>query len=295
MKDPYQILRLNPDATDADVKRAYRRLAKELHPDLNPGDGIVEQQFKDVTQAYALLSDRKKRAAYDSGRVTADGAPRPGFGFWRGRRKGGLGDGVADDILAEMFGDARGRGHGIKMPGKDVTYRISIPFLDAVRGCKRRITQFDGGGLEIGVPAGTDDGQSLRLKGKGTQGMGGGAPGDAFVEITVEPHRFFERDGADIFLDVPVTLAEAIIGARITVPTIDGEVTLAVPPGSNSGTTLRLKGKGVRMARKPAGDEYVRLKVMLPDKPDEELIRFVRRWSQEYDYDVRRRAGLDKI
>ena len=312
MKDPYEVLGVSKNASADEIKRAYRKLAKELHPDLNPDDPIVEQRFKEVSQAYQLLSDKEKRAAYDRGEINADGSERGftysrgggGHGFGGGRGFGGGGSGgfdfggaSAEDIFADLFGGgarggARTRTSGLK--GKDVHYSIRVPFLDAARGAKRRVTLYDGKTIDVTIPAGTEDGQTLRLKNKGMAGFGGGEAGDAFVEVQIDPHRFFERDGDDIFVDVPVTLAEAVLGAKITVPTIHGQVSLTVPSGANTGTTLRLRGKGVQRKGKAAGDQFVKLKVVLPDKPDKELVDFVKQWSKDYDYDVRGRAGLDK-
>jgi DnaJ-class molecular chaperone len=180
------------------------------------------------------------------------------------------------------------------MKGKDVNYALRVSFLEAAQGGKRRVSLYDGKSLDVRVPPGTEDGQTLRLKGQGMPGMGGGEAGDAFIEIQVDPHRFFERDGNDIFVDVPVTLAEAVLGSKITVPTVHGTVALTVPAGSNTGTTLRLRGKGIQPRPGVSGDQFVKLKVVLPDKPDKALVDFVKEWSKDYDYDVRKRAGLDR-
>lgn len=306
MKDPYEVLGVKRNASAADIKTAYRKLAKEFHPDLNPNDPIVEQRFKEVGQAYGLLSDADKRAAFDRGEINADGTPRgfAGGGFGGGRGRGGFGGGgfdgfgdtTAEDIFADLFGGAqrRQRTRTARMKGKDVNYSIRVSFLDAAKGAKRRVTLYDGKTIDVTVPAGMEDGQTLRLKGQGMPGMGGGEAGDAFVEVQVDPHRFFERDGNDVFLDVPVTLSEAVLGAKITVPTIHGQVSVTVPTGANTGTTLRLRGKGIAPKGGAAGDQFVKLKVMLPEKPDKELIDFVKDWSKDFDYDVRNRAGLDR-
>ncbi|MEQ8603476.1 MAG: J domain-containing protein [Marivibrio sp.] len=309
MKDPYETLGVKKNAAPEEIKSAYRRLAKELHPDLNPDDPIVEQRFKEVSQAYHLLGDKEKRAAYDRGEINADGSPRGfggGAGGFGGFRRGagpqggggfeGFGAGAAEDIFADLFGAGarRQRTRTVRMKGKDVNYSIRVSFLDAALGAKRRVTLYDGKTIDVGIPAGATDGQTLRLKGQGMPGMGGGEAGDAYVEVQVDPHRFFERDGDDVFLDVPVTLSEAVLGAKITVPTIHGMVAVTVPTGSNTGSTLRLRGKGVARKGAAAGDQFVRLKVMLPDKPDKDLVDFVKDWSKDFDYDVRKRSGLDK-
>ena len=306
MKDPYTVLGVARSADSDTIKQAYRKLAKELHPDLNPDDPIVEQRFKEVTQAYGILGDKETRAKFDRGEINADGSQKAGFGAGgfggRGPFGGGFGGGAgggfsadqAEDIFSDLFGRGRGRTRTARMRGKDVNYSLRVSFLDAAQGTTRRINLYDGKSLDVRIPPGTDDGQTLRLKGQGMPGMGGGGPGDAFVEVQVDSHRFFERDGNDIFLDVPVSLAEAVLGGKITVPTIHGSVSVTVPAGANTGTTLRLRGKGVHARPGVSGDQFAKLQVMLPDKPDRELVDFVKEWSKDFDYDVRNRAGLDK-
>lgn len=301
MKDPYDVLGVARDSTEADIKKAYRTLAKELHPDLNPNDPIVEQRFKEVSQAYNLLSDKEKRAQFDRGEINADGSPRADFGYggggFGGGGFGGGGFGGAEDIFSDLFGRGRAQqgrgGRRVRMKGQDVNYTVRVPFLEAARGGKRRLKMHDGSFVEVNIPPGTTDGQTLRLREKGTPGFGGGPAGDAYVEIHVDTHDHFERDGNDIFLDVPVTLSEAVLGGKITVPTIWGKVSVTVPTGANTGTTLRLRGKGINPSKGSAGDQYVRLKVMLPEKPDKELVEFVKSWSKDYDYDVRKKLGMD--
>ncbi len=301
MKDPYDVLGVARDSTEADIKKAYRTLAKELHPDLNPNDPIVEQRFKEVSQAYNLLSDKEKRAQFDRGEINADGSPRADFGYggggFGGGGFGGGGFGGAEDIFSDLFGRGRAQqgrgGRRVRMKGQDVNYTVRVPFLEAARGGKRRLKMHDGSFVEVNIPPGTTDGQTLRLREKGTPGFGGGPAGDAYVEIHVDTHDHFERDGNDIFLDVPVTLSEAVLGGKITVPTIWGKVSVTVPTGANTGTTLRLRGKGINPSKGNAGDQYVRLKVMLPEKPDKELVEFVKSWSKDYDYDVRKKLGMD--
>lgn len=296
MKDPYEVLGVKRTADADEVKGAYRRLAKEYHPDLNPDDPIVEQRFKEVSQAYGVLGDKDKRAKFDRGEINADGSQRGGFGGFGGGGAGraGYAADAAEDIFADLFRRNRARGRTVRMAGKDVNYSLRVSFLDSAKGTKRRVNLYDGKSLEVGIPPGTEDGQTLRLKGQGMPGMGGGPNGDAFIEVQVDPHRFFERDGNDIFVDVPVTLAEAVLGAKITVPTIHGEVKLTVPTGANSGTTLRLRGKGICPRAGIEGDQFVKLRVVLPDKPDKALVDFVKEWSKDYDYEVRKRAGLDR-
>ncbi|RVU33842.1 J domain-containing protein [Hwanghaeella grinnelliae] len=305
MKDPYSVLGVPKDADAAQIKSAYRKLAKELHPDVNPGDSIVEQRFKEVTAAYNLLSDPEKKAKYDRGEIGADGTPNRGYG---GRQRAGAGGGGGfggggfggfeaedvEDFFGDIFGRQRQRQRNrtVKMRGKDVNYTINVTFEEAALGVKRRLKLYDGSHVDVDIPPGTSDGQSLRLRGKGMPGMGGGEAGDAFVEIQVQPHKFFERDGNDIFLELPVTITEALLGARVRVPTIHGPVAVKIPAGSNTGTSLRLNGKGVGGRKGGPGDQYVQLKVMLPDKPDADLNDFVREWSAKGNYDVRKKLGF---
>lgn len=303
MKDPYQTLGVARGASADDIKKAYRKLAKKLHPDLNPGNKKIEQEFKEVSAAYDLLSDPEKRARFDRGEIDASGAERPGRGFYRSYAESGQGakyrsadSSFAEDIFSDLFGGAfgdRARSRGgarLNIRGADVSYATTASFLEAALGTKKRLILTDGKTLDITIPPGTEDGQTLRLKGQGMPGMGG-PPGDAFIEVKVEPHPFFTREGNDIHLELPVTLPEAVLGASVTVPTIDGKVSLKIPPGSNTGKTLRLRGKGVRKGAS-RGDQYVKLKVVLPDTPDAELTEFVERWGRRNPYDVRGKAGI---
>jgi len=298
MKDPYVVLGLGRDASDETIKKAYRRLAKKLHPDLHPGNRANEQQFKEVTAAYDLLSDPVKRARFDRGEIDAAGSER---GFQGARAGAGAGAGARayqragagaggfsfDEIIAEILG--RGRRESEERLG-DQSLSLRLPFLDAALGGKRRLTTADGRNIDITIPAGIDSGQSLRLKGQGPRAPRGVAPGDLYLEIEVEPHPFFQRKEYDIHIELPVTLTEAVLGATVKVPTIHGAVALKVPRGSNSGATLRLKGKGVAVAGK-SGDQYVKLRVVLPDPPDAELTSFIERWGAKHPYDVRGKLG----
>jgi DnaJ-class molecular chaperone len=289
--DPYETLGVKRDATQDQIRAAYRKLAKKLHPDLNPGNKKAEERFKSITAAYDLVGDPDKRVRFDNGEIDASGAERPREQFYRdfqGAEAGGhaygggrayedLGD--VGDIFGELFGNrAKARG-AFRMRGADARYSLSIDFLEAVTGATRRITLPDGETLDVTIPPGTEDGQVLRLRGKGSKGVGDGPPGDALIAIEVRPHPFFTRKGDDIELELPVTLAEAVLGARLDVPTPSGPVRMTVPKGANSGTRLRLKGKGVTKAGGKSGDEYVTLKVILPEAPDAELEDFVRGWS----------------
>jgi DnaJ-class molecular chaperone len=286
--DPYTVLGVKRNASQDDIQKAYRRLAKKFHPDLNPGNKKAEEQFKEVSAAYDLLGDTDKRARYDRGEIDASGTERPQQRFYRDFAEGGspyasdagFADFATDDILSQFFG-REGRTN-IRMRGSDVHYRLELDFLDAINGGKRQITLPDGSILDVNIPPGTSDGQVLRLRGKGRPGMGGGRPGDALVEIEVRPHRIFTRKGDDIHVDLPISLSEAVLGGKVRVPTPTGSVTMTLPKWSNTGTVLRLKGKGVPRVDGSKGDEFVTLKVVLPEKPDPELEKFVARWQGAY-------------
>jgi DnaJ-class molecular chaperone len=296
MKDPYQTLGVRRTASADEIKRSYRRLAKKLHPDVNP-DKRVEQQFRDVTAAYDLLSDPAKRARFDRGEIDAAGAER-GFSYTRGdgggRTRAGEEDVFVEDIISEMFRARRGGGRSARAArGSDASFTLPVPFLEAVLGAKKRVTLADGKTLDVTVPSGIDSGQTLRLKGQGNPGSGGAPDGDALIEIQIEPHPVFTRKARDIHSELPVTLQEAVLGGSVTVPTVHGPVALKVPPGSNSGTTLRLKGKGLpARGLMPAGDQYVKLRVVLPDPPDPALKRFLETWSPTQSYTVRNEPGM---
>ncbi|HEX2580432.1 MAG TPA: DnaJ C-terminal domain-containing protein [Dongiaceae bacterium] len=296
MDDPYRVLGVEKTASAADIKAAYRKLAKKLHPDLNPGNKRIENQFKDATAAYEFLSDTEKRTQYDRGEIDANGQPRfAQRGPWSSQRPGRQSDrGFTfdedsigpEDIFQNLFGFGRSRGGGTaQMRGSDVSYRTEVDFLDAARGSKRRLTLADGKTLDVTIPPGTESGQTLRLKNQGLPGSGGGA-GDALIEIIVRPHPYFRREGVNILLDVPVTLFEAVGGASIEVPTIDGWVALKIPENSTTGTQLRLKGKGIRMGGK-TGDQYVKLLVMLPPKVDGDLRAAIEKSARVHPYSVR--------
>src|SRR5258708_1747990 len=306
MRDPYQVLGLARSASQDEIKTAYRRLAKKLHPDLNPGKPEIERQFKDITAAYDFLSDSAKRGRFDRGEIDASGAEQRG-GFWRSRggrtrnpfESAASGGVETEDLFEEFIRTAtRGRRGNARTAqtqrGADVTVHLTVAFLEAVTGAKRRVALPDGRTVELVVPPGTETGQQMRLKGQGRAGIAGGEAGDAFIDIAVEPHPLFERKGKDIHLQLPVTLSEAVLGAAITVPTLSGKVTLRVPKSSNGGTTLRLKGKGVPDAKGNLnGDQYVHLKLMVPEASDPELEKFLERWKPR-GYEPRKRAGLDE-
>jgi len=298
MTDPYQLLGVPRTASEEEIKKAYRKLAKKLHPDVNPGNKKIETQFKEVTAAYDFLTDPEKRQRYDRGEIDESGQPRGfGGGFAQGRRNGGArrpgGFGLddedgAEDVLRDFFGFGNRQRPHMRMRGADVSYQVEVSFLDAVRGGKKRISLTDGKTIDIAIPPGTENGQTLRLKGQGLAGAGGASAGDAFVEVLVAEHPLFKRDGFDISLDCPITLPEAVLGATITVPTIDGKVALKLPKDSNTGTQLRLKGKGILNPKtNQRGDQYVRFTVMLPEQVDQDLRDAIERWSKRHSYDVR--------
>jgi DnaJ-class molecular chaperone len=282
MTDPYETLGVSKTASADDIQKAYRNLAKKLHPDLNPGDKSAEEKFKDVSAAYDLLGDAEKRGRYDRGEIDAQGAEKPQRRYYRDfADRGEAGPftsdrGFADlndaDILSEIFGR---RGATMKMRGGDVRYHLAVDFLSAVNGAKPQLALPDGSEITVTIPPGTRDGQVLRLKGKGRPGYNGGEPGDALIEIEVRPHPVFKRDDDDIRIELPITLAEAVLGGKVKAPTTTGAVMLTVPKGANSGTVLRLKGKGIAKTQGGHGDQYVTLKVVLPDRPDPELEEFV--------------------
>jgi DnaJ-class molecular chaperone len=288
--DPYTVLRVKKDASQDEIQKAYRRLAKKLHPDLNPGNKRAEEQFKEVSAAYDLLGDAGKRARFDRGEIDASGVERPRQHYYRDFTErgaspysddAGFADFAAgDDIMSQIFG-GEGRAN-FRMRGSDVQYRLELDFLDAINGGKRQITLPDGSVLDVNIPPGTRDGQILRLRGKGRPGLAAGKPGDALVEIEVRPDRVFTRKGDDIHVDLPISLSEAVLGGKVKAPTVSGAVTMTVPKWSNTGTVLRLRGQGVPRPDGRKGDEIVTLKVLLPEKPDPDLEEFVTHWRGSY-------------
>jgi len=291
MVDPYEILGVARDATEAEVRAAYRKLAKEHHPDLNPGKPAAEERFKAVSSAHALLSDAEKRARFDRGEIDASGAERPpernfyrDFGDDSGRTKYRPEHAFDPDDLESVFArtfNARSA-RGFRGRGADAHYVLTIDLLDAVNGAVRRLTLPDARTLDVTVPAGVRDGQVLRLKAQGMPGFGDGPPGDALIEVIVAPHPLFRRDGDDVTLELPVTLKEAVLGAKVEVPTPKGPVSLTIPPNSTSGTRLRLKGRGIA-----GGHQYVTLKVALPPQVEPELAAFLESWTPRQPFDPR--------
>lgn len=300
--DPYEVLGVARTASDAEIKKAYRELAKRLHPDLHAGDPATEDRFKAVSAAYDFLRDPERRRRYDAGEIDATGAERPERSFYRhyaGSDRYEPAGGFEDfsDLFAEAFGARGGRSRragtaggfeSVRLRGADVRYHLAIDFPEAVNGARKRVTTPDGSTLQITVPPGVADGQVLRLAGQGRPGFNDGPPGDALVEIAVRAHPVFERDGADIKLELPISLDEAVLGASVDVPTPTGRIKLKVPAGSDSGRVLRLKGRGVTDRSGTAGDLLVRLKIVMPERIDEDLKRAVEDWRAAHPYDPRK-------
>ena len=296
VKNPYEILGVAQTASPAEIQTAYRKLAKKLHPDLNPGDKSAEEKFKEVAGAYDLLSDAEKRKRFDVGEIDATGAERPQYNYYRDYATAGNGyhysdeSGYSDFIDSDdAFADLLRRGQRARANrrGRDLHYSLAVDFADSITGANRRLSLPDGGTLDVKIPPGLVDGQVLRLKGKGAPGSGTGAPGDALIEVEVLPDERFVRDGDDISLELPISLSEAVMGGRVRVPTPTGDVTMTVPKGSNTGTTLRLKGKGAPRREGGHGDQFVKLKVVLPKPPDPELEAFVANWEKGKEFNPR--------
>ncbi|MBV9825929.1 MAG: J domain-containing protein [Alphaproteobacteria bacterium] len=310
MTTPYEVLGVKPDASADDIRKAYRKLAKEFHPDLNPGKPAAEARFKEVSAAYDILSDAEKKARYDRGEIDETGAEKPRYSYRphaegaQGRKYQPQGEMDIDDLndLFAMFGrgGARrggraggGTGEGMSMPGPDRHFTLTIDFVEAVTGGKQRLALAPEEWLDVTIPAGIEEGQVLRLKGKGGPGFGGGTAGDALIEVHIAPHPLFHRDGDNVHLELPVSLTEAVLGARVAVPTVTGPVTMTIPKGSDAGTRLRLRGKGVQRRRggKDAfGDQYITLKVVIGASGDEKLAEFLSGWAETHPTNPR--AGM---
>ncbi len=303
-KDPYKTLGVGKTASQDEIRKAYRRLAKKLHPDLNPDDSASADQFKEVSAAYAIIGDEEKRKRFDKGEIDADGQERPEQHFYRDHAQGPGGaryyntqsGGFASeedlsDIFADLFGrrsngDARQQRPEFHMRGQDARYALAIDFLEAAKGGKKRITLPHGETLDVAVPPGVRDGQTIRLKGKGGAGIGNGPAGDALIEISVKPHPVFTRAGDDIHLTLPISLDEAVLGGKVDVPTLAGTVKLTIPAGASSGQVLRLKGKGIaRKTRK--GDLLVELKIITPKPVPPEVRAAMEKWRATSHTDIR--------
>jgi DnaJ-class molecular chaperone len=314
MRDPYEVLGISRKAGEAEIKKAFRALAKKHHPDTHANDPKAVKKFQEVNAAYEILGDKEKRAQFDRGEIDAAGQPKGfsqgfhpggagferGFQGFRGRPGGGAGpqdfefqwggngnEGLkGEDIFAEFLSGLGGGGKRRAQPkkGADVQLQATVSLQEAAMGGTRRVVVADGRQLEVRIPPGVKDGQQIRLRGQGTPGERGGPPGDALITVAIAPHPFLERDGRDLRMDLPITLKEAVTGAKVPVPTLTGPVTLTIPPHSNSGRVLRLKGKGLPgTGGESPGDLYVRLVVTLPDTPDPKLDAFVESLDKDYD------------
>jgi DnaJ-class molecular chaperone len=324
MRDPYDVLGVDRKASAAEIKNAFRRLAKKLHPDANKNDPKAASRFAEVNAAHEILGDEDKRRAFDRGEIDAEGKPRfrgfEGFGagagprhggggfgpdaefetfsfgpegFTRSTRRaraGGAGFGGFEDILREAFGGARHRGGGPGFeaeefgPGANVTAALTVSLQDAARGVTQRMHLPNGKEVEVKIPAGISNGQTIRLRGQGMTGPGGS--GDVLITVSIAPHPIFTLDGADVRLDLPITLYEAVLGAKVRVPTLDKPVEINVPPGTSGGRTFRLKGKGYP-AKDRRGDLLATVRIVLPDQSDPELDALMKKWRIEKSYDPR--------
>jgi DnaJ-class molecular chaperone len=306
-KDLYQILGVAKTATDEEISKAYRKLAKQFHPDLNPGNKDAEERFKEVAAAFAILGDKDKRKRYDNGEIDASGAEMPERQFYRTyadtdahhhyHSTGGYEDFVdLGDLFAEAFmhgrdRDATGQRPSMPFPGADVRYHLTIEFMEAVNGATKRVTMPGDVTLDVSIPAGIETGQVLRLQGKGRPGFNGGPPGDALVAIDIRSHPLFRRAGNDIHIDLPIALHEAVLGGKVEVPTIAGKVSMTIPRGATSGQTMRLRGRGVKTA-KTTGDQLVRLTIAMPKQVDKDLEDFMQSWVKSHDYNPR--EGMER-
>ena len=334
MRDPYEILGVSKGASPDDIKKAYRKLAKKLHPDANKKDPKAATKFSELNGAYEIVGDETKRKQFDRGEIDGEGKPRfqgfEGFGGGRpggpggpfggrdsnfesfswgpdgfkrtttrggGAGPGGSGPGAFEDILSSMFG-ARTRGGpqfeaediGSAIKGSDVSAEANISLNEAAHGGTRRISLPNGRDVEFKIPAGITSGQQIRLKGQGMPAPHGGPPGDVLITVTVEPHPLFAVEGQDLKLDLPVTLYEAVLGAKVRVPTLDGAVELAIPPNTTSGRKFRLKAKGLP-SKSGAGDLYVTVRIALPDGKDAALEELMAKWRDDKPYNPR--SGMD--
>ncbi|MBB4303894.1 DnaJ-class molecular chaperone [Rhodobium orientis] len=316
MRDPYTVLGVSRDASEADVKKAFRKLAKKFHPDSNPGDKAAQAKFSEINTAYEIVGDKEKRAKFDRGEIDADGKPtfhgfegHPGGGFGgfggdRGQAHGfrysseNMSDVGMDDILSQILGGmgggrrAKAGGFGARaqpqaVRGEDVTVTASVSLEDVVAGRKARVTLPTGKTLDVALPQGVDDGQQIRLKGQGQPGQLGGPAGDALVKVAFAPHKLFKVDGHTLKLDLPIGLDEAVLGAKVRVPTLEGAVEMTVPAGSNGGRTLRLRGKGLPLAKGGRGDLLIQLRITLPEGGDSDLEELMKKWRDARRYSAR--------
>ncbi|PWR01277.1 molecular chaperone DnaJ [Meridianimarinicoccus roseus] len=307
--DPYDVLGLTRSATQDDIKKAYRKLVRTSHPDLHPDDAGAEARFKTIATAHDLLKDPDTRARFDAGEIDASGAERPQRQYYRDfaeagdhpyrQRRGFEAHGDPADLFAEIlrqrtrqggadFSGTDVGGRASSVPGPDLRYALEVPFLDAVRGGEMRLTLPDGSGIAVRIPKGAHDGQTLRLRGKGGTGYGDGPPGDALITLSIGQHPVFDREGDDIRVILPITIDEAVLGAKVTAPTITGPVSLKIPECASSGRVLRLRGRGVsRAGAGIAGDQLVELKIVAPRVIDDALRDFLAEWRKTKAHDPR--------
>lgn len=290
MMDPYATLGVKQSASDEEIKAAFKKLARQFHPDLHPDDKEAEARFKQISSAYDLLKDKEKRRRFDAGEIDATGQETPRHRYYREYAGGSpytshtAQDGFAteeelEEFLARAFGGRRSHAE-FRARGADASYVLPVSFLEAANGAQRTVRLPDGKSLKVTIPEGAEDRQMLRLKGQGMPGFGGGPAGDAYVELHVEPHAFFRRKDDNIHVVVPVTLKEAVLGSTIPVPTVDGQVNVRIPEGSNTGTRMRLKEKGIRNRHsRKKGHQFVELRVELPEGDEPELREFLKNWQ----------------
>lgn len=298
-RDPYSVLAVGRQATADEIRKAYRKLAKAYHPDQNQGDPTAEEKFKAVSVAFDILGDKAKKARFDRGEIDAEGnerptmrspfgqagarpgGPRPGPGHPGARGPRGPATDDFGDILSDFFGQKGGRApRSAPQKGQDIRYRLAVDFMDAARGVTKRVALPDGRGVDVAIPEGLRDGQTLRLRGQGNPGTAGGPPGDVLVDVAVRPHPVYSMRGEDLQIEVPITLREAVLGGRIEIPTLRGPVAIKLPPNTSGGVTFRLKGKGLKDAKSgDIGDLFARTRIVLPEKPDPALENFVNGWD----------------
>jgi DnaJ-class molecular chaperone len=303
MRDPYEVLGVPKTASEAEIKKAFRNLAKKHHPDTHAGDAGAQKKFQEISGAYDIVGDKEKRAKFDSGEIDASGNPRGfdpraqgghpfsgggqprDFNFSWGQNGESAQGFSAEDLFSDLLGGLGGRG-GRQQPrqGQDFSVAMTVSFEEAARGGSRRVAMPNGEQIDVKIPPGLKDGQQIRLKGRGGAGRRGGPAGDVLIQVSVAAHPYYTRDGRDLRMELPVTFQEAVLGGKVPVPTLTGTVSLSIPANSNSGNTLRLKGKGIP-AHGPevAGDLYVKLVVTLPEKADDALRSFAEGWKSDYD------------
>lgn len=304
-KNPYEVLGVQPGASDDEIQKAFRRQAKKSHPDLHPGDKKAEDRFKELNAAYDIVGDSTKRARFDRGEIDANGNEIRQNPFARGGRQGtGAAGGQPfsfedldlGDLFGGMFRGGPGRGGtgfgggpfgGGPSRGEDQRFQLEVDFTEAAIGATKRLTLPNGKSLDVNIPAGIGDGQTIRLKGQGASGSAGA--GDALIEVKVRPHPHFRREGRDIYADVPISLQEAVQGGKVEIETVHGAVAMTVPKWTNGGARMRLKGKGIPATKsEPAGDHYVVFEIVLPKTPDKDLEEFVKGWVERKPYNPRK-------